>query len=279
MVMPWGEMLQGIGAGVAATGGTMEVIGNHKQQKKAAKGNKQADQMYLMMLQKALDEYKNGSIDTQGNRLRFKNGTWGYDLSNSGKAEVTNANRQAYLANAMGSKLPSAYRNQLTAQDYLAAQRQANANQRAASRQALRTGSNAGEVARSFGRAGSDYLRQAMLQNMRNGQTAQAQSMQNLVNNAQQAKNLTGTTMNNLINMHETLALPALQQNNMIAGAYQQAAKPTIKPNWWQSGGRILQGHGQAIGQLGKGMSMTNALQNLGGMNQQGWGDYLGMLK
>lgn len=272
--MPWGEMLQGIGAGVAATGGTMEVIGNHKQQKKAAKGNKQADQLYLAMLQKALDEYKSGSIDTQGNRLRFKNGTWGFDLSNSGKAEVTNANRQAYLANAMGGKLPSEYRNQLTAQDYLSAQRQANANQNAASRQALRTGNNVGDVMRSFGRAGSENLRQAMLQNMRNGQQAQVQAINNYITNAQNAKNLTGTTMNNLINMHNTLAIPALNQNNMIAGAYQQAARPTIKPNWWQSGGRILQGHGQAIGQLGKGMSMTNALQNLGNMNQQGWNDY-----
>ena len=111
----WGEVLQGVGAGLGSLGGTMEVIGNHKQQKKAAKGNQQADLMYAQMLQKALDEYKSGSIDTQGNRLRFKNGTWGYDLSRSGQAEVNNANRQAYLANAMGSKLPSAYRNQLTA--------------------------------------------------------------------------------------------------------------------------------------------------------------------
>ena len=96
----------------------------------------------------------------------------------------------------------------------------------------------------------------------------QTQAMQNYVNNAQQAKNLTGTTMNNLINMHSTLAIPALEQNNMIAGAQRQAVKPVIKPNWWQSGGRILQGHGQAIGQLGKGMSMTSALDNLNAQNQ-----------
>lgn len=266
--MPWGEMLQGIGAGVAATGGTFESIGNMKSKNKARKAR-------ISGLNDAKNEFTLGSTDTQGNRINFnKDRGWGFDLSNSGKAEVTNANRQAYLANAMGAKLPSAYRNQLTAQDYLSAQRQANANQNAASRVALRTGSNVGDVMRSFGRAGSDYLRQAMLQNMRNGQQAQAQAMSNYINNAAGAKAITQGTMQNLLNMQNGPAAQQLALNQAIA-----EAKAVPKTNWLQTGGKILQGHGQAIGQLGKGMSMTNALNGINQQNQSNWDQYMQLLQ
>lgn len=174
----------------------------------------------------------------------------------------------------MGGKLPSAYRNQLTAQDYLSAQRQANANQNAASRVALRTGSNVGDVMRSFGRAGSDYLRQAMLQNMRNGQQAQAQAIANYINNANNAKAITQNTMNGLLNIQNGPAAQQLALNQAIA-----EAKAVPKTNWLQTGGKILQGHGQAIGQLGQGMSMTSALDGINAQNQQRWNDYMKLLE
>lgn len=263
-----GEMLQGIGSGVAATGGTFESIGNMKSKNKARKAR-------IAGLNDAKNEFTLGSTDTQGNRINFnKDRGWGFDLSNSGKAEVTNANRQSYLANAMGAKLPSAYRNQLTAQDYLSAQRQANANQNAASRVALRTGSNVGDVMRSFGRAGSDYLRQAMLQNMRNGQEAQAQNVANYLNNAASAKAITQGTMQNLLNMQEGPAAQQLALNQAIA-----EARAVPKTNWLQTGGKILQGTGQAVGQLGQGMSMTSALNNINAQNQQRWNDYMKLLE
>lgn len=264
----YGEMLQGIGAGVSATGGTLESIGNMRSKNKARKAR-------IRGLQNAKNEFTLGSTDTQGNRINFnKDRGWGFDLSNSGKAEVTNANRQAYLANAMGGKLPSAYSNQLTAQDYISAQRQANANQIAASRNALRTGSNAGDVARAFGRAGSDTLRQAMLQNMRNGQQAQAQNVANYLTNAANAKAITQSTMSGLLNMQNGPAAQQLALNQAIA-----EAQAVPKTNWLQTGGKIMQGHGQAIGQLGKGMSMTSMLNTQNTQNQQNWNDYMNLLQ
>lgn len=260
--------LAGIGAGMSALGGSLETIGNMKSKNKARKAR-------IAGLQNAKNEFTLGSTDTQGNRLNFnKDRGWGFDLSNSGKAEVTNANRQAYLANAMGGKLPSAYRNQLTAQDFLSAQRQANANQNAASRVALRTGSNVGDVMRSFGRAGSDYLRQAMLQNIRNGQAAQVQAMSDYINNANNAKAITQNTMNGLLNIQNGPAAQQLALNQAMAEA---AAVP--KTNWLQTGGKILQGTGQAIGGFGNNMNMQQKLQDINTQNQQRWDDYMKLLE
>ncbi|MBO7694936.1 MAG: hypothetical protein J6T10_20150 [Methanobrevibacter sp.] len=263
-----GGALSGIGAGMSALGGSLETIGNMKSKNKARKAR-------IAGLNDAKNEFTLGSTDTQGNRINFnKDRGWGFDLSNSGKAEVTNANRQSYLANAMSAKLPSAYRNQLTAQDYLSAQRQANANQNAASRVALRTGSNVGDVMRSFGRAGSDYLRQAMLQNIRNGQAAQAQNIANYINNAASAKAITQGTMQNLLNMQEGPAAQQLALNQAIAEA---KAVPTT--NWLQTGGKILQGTGQAVGGFGNNMNMLQQLQGINAQNQQRWNDYMKLLQ
>lgn len=274
--MPWGEILQGIGAGVAATGGTFESIGNMKAKNKSRK-------KLIDGLQQAYNTSKNeftlGSQDTQGNQLNFnKQRGWGFNLSNPGRAEVINANRQAYLANAMSGKLPSAYRNQQTAADFKAIQQQARANQSAANRMALRGNGNVGQINRSFGQYGSSALQNAMLNNIRNGQIAQQNAMNTYINNANNAKNLTAQTMQNLLNIQNGPATQQLGLNTNMLPAIAQA-NATPKQTNLAMFGNILQGLGQGIGSFGSGMDMSNRLNKISLQNQAYNDKYLSLIQ
>lgn len=261
-------LMQGIGAGMSGIGGVAESIGNMKSKNKARKAR-------IAGLQNAKNEFTLGSQDTQGNQINFNNKRgWGFDLSRAGKSEVTNANRQSYLANAMAAKLPSEYKNQQTASDYRAYQQQARANQSAANRMALRGNGNVGNIARSFGQAGSSALQNAMLQNAKSGAALQQNAINNYIANAQNAKNLTNQTMQNLLSMQNGPASQQLALNQAIA-----EAQAVPKTNWLQTGGKSLQGIGQGMANFGQGMQNQQNLQNLQALQQQNFDKYLAMLQ
>lgn len=263
-----GMILQGIGAGMSGIGGTMSTIGNHKAANKSRKDR-------INGLVGAKNEFDLGSTDTQGNRLNFNHDRgWGFDLSRAGKAEAQNANRTSYLANAMSARMPSAGRNQLTAMDYKAAQQQANANQSAASKMGLRTASNLGNLAASTGMVGSDYLRQAMANNLRNGANYNQQLTNQYLTNANNAKNLTAQTMQNLLNIQNGPATQQLALNQAIAEAQAVPAR-----NWLQTGGQIMSGLGQGVANFGSGMQKQANLEKQQLIDQQNFEKYLGLLK
>lgn len=250
----WGEILQGIGAGTAATGGTLSTVGDMRSKNKSRKARiKQLDQGYR--------DYILGSQDAQGNQINFNNQRgWGFDLSGAGKAEKNIANKGAYSAAGLSYLSPSQARNQLTAQDFKAARNQALANQTAANKNALRTSSSLGNVQRSFGNVGSSALQRAMQENLRAGNTAHTARLNDLVQTALNMKQPLVQTQQNLLNLQNG---PAAQQLALRQAMAEAAAVPKI--NWLQTGGKILQGHGQAIGQLGKGMDFSNILSEIRG--------------
>lgn len=251
-------MIGAIGTGLAATGGVAQTFGNRKSQNSARK-------VRLAQLNQGMKEFQLGSTDAGGNRFNFndKRG-WGYDLSNSGRAAQTAANRGNYLMNTLGNISPSQARNNIVAADYKAARNQANANQSAATRNALRTGSNLGSVTNSMGSAGSYALRNAMQQNMRNGLALQAQNANNYAQSAQNLAQNINDIQNNLQNMQNGAATNQLQLRQAMAEA---AGIP--KANMMQTLGRSAQGIGQAIAQYGIGNKTMNmeALKALVGNN------------
>ena len=228
--------LGAIGTGLAGVGGVMQAFGNRKSQNSARKAR-------LSQLNQGMKDFQLGSTDAGGNRFNFNNKRgWGYDLSNSGRAAQTAANRGNYLMNTLGNISPSQARNNIVAADYKAARNQANANQSAATRNALRTGSNLGSVTNSMGSAGSYALRNAMQQNLRNGLALQAQNANNYAQSAQNLAQNINNIQSNLQNMQNGAAANQLQLRQAMSEA---AGIPKV--NMMQTLGRSAQGIGQAM--------------------------------
>lgn len=240
-------MLEALGTGMAAVGGVAQTFGNRKSQNKARKAR-------LAQLNQGMKDFQLGSTDAAGNRYNFNSSRgWGYDLSNSGRAAQTAANRGNYLMNTLGNISPSQARNNLVAADYRAARNQANANQSAATRNALRTGSNLGAITNSMGSAGSYALRNAMQQNLRNGLALQAQNANNYAQSAQNLAQNINNIQSNLQNMQNGAAANQLQLRQAMAEA---AGIPKI--NMLQTLGKSMQGIGQAIAGYDQGNKVMN---------------------
>lgn len=256
-------------AKVASTaGGAIKSFGNKKAQNKARKAR-------LRQLSQGMKDFQLGSTDTGGNKFNFnKQRGWGYDLSNSGRAAQNAANRGNYMMNTLGNIAPSQARNNLVAADYKAAKNQANANQSAATRNALRTGGNLGDVARSMGSVGSSALRNTMQQNLRNGLSLQAQNANNYAQTAQNLAQNINTIQNNLQKQQANAPVQQMQLRMAMAEA---AGVPKV--NNMQMLGGMLQGGGQAMGnyQIGNqamNMEAVKALLasnggNVNGIDQQ----------
>lgn len=240
-------MLGAFGTGLATFGGVAQAFGNRKSQNRARKAR-------LAQLNQGMKDFQLGSTDAAGNRYNFNNERgWGYDLSNSGKAAQTAANRGTYLMNSVGNQSPSQARNKITAADFRAAKTQANANQAAATRNALRTGSSTGNVAQAFGNQKSSALRNIMQQNLRNGLTAQAQIANDY---AQSAQNLAANINNIQSNLQNQQNGAATQQMQLRQAMAEAAGVPKI--NMLQTLGKSAQGIGQAIAQYDTGNKMMN---------------------
>lgn len=228
MAFGLGEWLQGIG-------GTLDTIGTMKSNNKARKNR-------INALNNTMDQFGKGTSDAFGNKYSLGSNGWKYDLSNSGNANRLLSNRNSYLANTLGNIAPSVARNRITAADNLASQMQANANQSAAFRNALRTGSNIGNIASAFGHQGNSQLQAQMQQNLRNGLDYAAQNANNYITNATNAQNPIQNIQNNLQNQQQIA--PALMTS---LGTQLANAVSVPKTNWLQTGGKLASGWGTGI--------------------------------
>ena len=239
--MTTGAGLQGIGAGISAVGGIASSFGDMISKNRARKAR-------LKQLNQGMNDFTLGSQDAQGNQINFNNNRgWGYNLSGAGKAERNLANKGAYSAAGLAYMSPSQARNQLSAQDFKATRNQALANQAAANRNALRTGSSLGNVQRSFGNIGSSALQRAMQENLRAGNEAHTARLNNLVQTAMNMKQPLTQTQQNLLNLQNG---PAAQQLALRQAMAEAAGVPKV--NWGQTLGSIAQGVGSAVGGYGQ---------------------------
>ena len=137
-------------------GGAMQGIG----QRKAAK--KQEEQM-----KQALATLKSGGVDALGNRLRFGPNGFQYDLNRSAQLAQRGANNAIGLAGI----IPNKTREEILRDNFVTNNRAnmltARANQAAAMRSGARTNSNLGKISNSYGKTGSQMLRDNYLQGLK----------------------------------------------------------------------------------------------------------------
>lgn len=210
---PWGTA---IGAGLGAVGGIM----GSSSKKKAAK-------MRMKMLQEGLKQFKAGSLDALGNKLSADDkGLWSYNLSRSGNAAKSAANKGIYeLANYNNKSRAEILRDNL-AGNHLADTLTARANQAAAMRSGARTNSNLGAISTAYARQGSQNLRNNYLNAMKNAKNSasyNANVRNNLAQAAQSAMYPINSIQGNLQNMVNSLNRSVMNQYNAMAGA---AANP-----------------------------------------------------
>lgn len=239
MLMTTGLVLAGLGGGLSAASG---YFGAKKKQKQ---------------LKKAYNDYTLGSQDAQGNQLNFnKNRGWGFDLSGAGKAEQALANKGAFTAAGMTHRLPSQARNTLTGADFKSIRNLATANQAAANRNALRTGSNLGAISQAYGSQGTSALQRAMQQNYANNNYAQMMS-----DYAQMASNMKAplnSTQQQLIQQHSALAPTQFNIQSGIADAAGQKSSALL-----QALGDTASGIGSGMFGYGQGKAQLDMMQLL----------------
>lgn len=187
------------------------------------RAKRKAASKQLKYMKKALNEYKAGSYDAYGNRLKGNaDGTWSYDLTNSAKNAQLGATK---AMNALGNyqyKTGRDLANQNMVANNLANNKVAQANQSAAMKQALRSGSNLGAISASFARQGSKNLRNAYLQGQAQAQNApmyNANMVNTLAQAAANAQQPLGNIQTNLQNQVNGLNRTAMTQLNNIAQA------------------------------------------------------------
>lgn len=215
----------------ALAGGAMSSYG----QRKAAK--KQERQMH-----NALNAIKQGGTDAMGNSLSAsKSGKWKYDLNYGGQQAANFANNaNASLGAYRDKSAEDILRNEFFANHY-ADRMTARANQNAAMRSGARTNSNLGKIAESFGRAGSEGLRQNYIRGMKASNNPALYNANMRANLAQS----TAAAQLPIQNIQNGLQQMTTQLNPMLANAYQglgaaQAAVPTSAT----MAGDFLQGAG-----------------------------------
>lgn len=206
---PWGTA---IGAGLGAIGGAL----SSRSKKKAAKQR-------MKMLQEGLNQFKAGSLDALGNKLSADaNGLWSYNLSNAGKAAKNAASKGLYsLANFNDKSRAEIIRDTLN-NTQLANTLTARANQAAAMRSGARTNSNLGKISSSYARQGSQNLRNAYLQGLKNAKNSAAYNAQlrsNLASGAYNSMIPLNSIQSNLRNMVNSLNRSVMNQYNAMAGA------------------------------------------------------------
>ena len=204
---PWGAV-----AGAALGAASSYLSGRSK--KKALKKKKK-------MMQDALKHYQVGSTDVYGNKLSSSSdGNWNYDL-NLASQQARNASNRAMIDSAnYVPKSASQIRNETLANNLLANNLTARANQSAAMRTGLRTGSNLGNIAAGFSRQGSQNLRNAYqqgLQNANNTTSINAKTRNSLSSAASSAMKPITNIQSNLQSMVNGLNKNVMQQENNIA--------------------------------------------------------------
>lgn len=204
---PWGAV---VGAGLGATSSFL----SGRSKKKALKKKKK-------MMQDALRRYQAGSTDAYGNKLSSSSdGNWNYDLNLASQQARNAANRAMIDSANYVPKSASQIRNETLANNLLANNLTARANQSAAMRTGLRTGSNLGNIAAGFSRQGSRNLRNAYqqgLQDANNTANINAKTRSNLNSAASSAMKPITNIQSNLQNMVNNLNKTTMAQENNIA--------------------------------------------------------------
>ena len=227
-----GQVLSGIGGALT-----------DKAKSKAAKQRLEA-------MQKALQMYQVGSTDALGNTLSAgKNGRWSYNLSAPTKMLRSGINKSMIDLGNFQTKNQSDYLAQNLAGLTTANRRVAQANQSAAMKNAMRTGSNVGLISSAYNQANS--------QNMRNAFNNAYKNSANWQNNNANIKNNLATTLNNsmhsmnniqgnLQNMVGSLNKTQMDQQNQIANAQydKTLAGRMTAANKFTAAGGAMSGYG-----------------------------------
>lgn len=204
---PWGAVA---GAGLGAASSYL-----------SGRSKKKALQKKKKMMQDALRRYQAGSTDAYGNKLSSSsNGNWNYDLNLASQQARNAANRAMIDSANYVPKSASQIRNETLANNLLANNLTARANQSAAMRTGLRTGSNLGNIAAGFSRQGTQNLRNAYqqgLQNANNTASINAKTRNNLSSAASSAMKPITNIQSKLQNMVNGLNKNVMQQENNIA--------------------------------------------------------------
>lgn len=196
--------------------------GAYAGQRKARNANK-AQKERMRLMQEALNQFKAGSMDALGNKLSAdKKGLWSYNLNNAGKAARDAVNIANYKLGTTADKTAAELSRNALTNKHLANTMTARANQAAAMRSGARTNSNLGNIANSFGQAGSQRLRDNYMQGLQAGQNAvnyNAQMRQNLGQAATAAGQPIGNIQRNLQSMVNGLNNSVMGQYNNMAAA------------------------------------------------------------
>lgn len=217
----------------------------------SGRSKKKAAQKRMKMLQKALNQFKQGSTDAMGNTLSAdKNGRWSYDLGIGGQQAANAANRANIIA---GTTAPVSrteqMRNNLAGMQK-AANLSAQTNQAAALKNAARSGSNLGLISSSAAQQGSKNLRnmyQNAVQNAKNSAINNANLASSLANAQQNVAAPVQNIQGNLQGMVKGLNGTVMNQMNQMAGA---AANPYLNG---QDTADLLKGIGGGISGISQG--------------------------
>lgn len=228
---------------------------------KNAKAAKKAQKQRMKYLKEGLNQFKVGSSDAFNNKLSAdKNGLWGYNLSNTGKAARDSASR---AINAMNNYQNKSSRD-LYAQDLAsligANNSVANANQAAAMKSALRQGSNIGYISNAYNQAKSKNISNAMRSAMSsaNNSLKYNTNMRNMLANAAQNSMVPINSMqSNLQNTVNSLNKSVMGQYNNLANAVQ--ATPDSLVSAMQGADK---GFNESLSQLSK---LGKLFKNYGG--------------
>ena len=211
----------------------------------SGRSKKKSLQKKKKMMQKALRHYQAGSTDAYGNKLSSNSdGNWNYDLNLASQQARNAANRSMIDSANYIPKSASQIRNETLANNLLANNLTARANQSAAMRTGLRTGSNLGNIAAGFSRQGTQNLRNAYqqgLQNANNTASINAKIRNSLSSAASSAMKPITNIQSNLQSMVNGLNKNVMQQENSIANG---AGNPYL---YGQEYADVLGGLGQSV--------------------------------
>lgn len=191
--------------------------GNYRDARNQNKANKKK----MEMLALALQQFQAGSKDAYGNKLSADgNGVWNYKLTKSSQQAVNNANNAMMRANTTANKTSAELMRDNLMGKSLANTLTARANQQAAMRSGARTNSNLGKISSSYGREGSQRLRDLYQQGVQAGKNANmynAQLRNALNQNITSAQAPVSNIQGNLQRMIQGLNGAVMGQMNNIA--------------------------------------------------------------
>lgn len=191
--------------------------GNFRDARNSNKANKKQQEM----LAAALAQFQAGSKDAYGNKLSADNGgVWSYKLTKPSQQAVNNANNAMMRANTTANKTPSEIMRDNLLGKSLANTLTARANQQAAMRSGARTNSNLGKISSTYGREGSQRLRDFYQEGIKAGKNSamyNAQLRDALNRNISTAQAPVNNIQGNLQQMVQGLNGAVMGQMNNIA--------------------------------------------------------------